>query len=37
MGGIKPITTKLFTRLNNANIITTSPAVLKKIPDFELF
>ena len=32
-----PITTKLLIRLNNANIITTSPADLKNMPDFELF
>ena len=35
--GIKPITTKLLMRLNKANIITISPADLKKMPDFELF
>ena len=37
MGGKKPITAKLFSKLKIANIITISPAVLKKIPDFELF
>jgi hypothetical protein len=37
MGGKNPITTKLLIRLNIANIITISPAVLKKIPAFELF
>ena len=37
MGGMRPITTKLLIKLNKANIITISPAVLKKIPDFELF
>lgn len=30
------MTTKLLIRLNIANIITTRPAVLKKIPDLEL-
>ena len=34
---MEPITTKLLMRLNKANIMTISPAVLKKIPDFELF
>lgn len=34
---MSPITTKLLIRLNKANIITTSPAVLKNMPDFELF
>ena len=37
MGGIKPIAANVFIRLNNANIMTTSPAVLKKTPDLELF
>lgn len=32
-----PITTKLLIKLNRANIITTSPADLKNIPDLELF
>jgi hypothetical protein len=32
-----PITTKLLIRLNIANIMTINPAVLKKIPAFELF
>lgn len=32
-----PTTTRIFIRLNKANMITTSPAVLKNIPDFELF
>lgn len=37
IGGIKPIATKLFIILNNANKITMSPADLKNIPAFELF
>lgn len=32
-----PITTKLLIRLNNANMMTTSPADLKNMPDVELF
>lgn len=32
-----PITAKLLIRLKSANIITISPALLKKIPAFELF
>ncbi len=32
-----PITTKLLIRLNNANMMTTSPADLKNIPALELF
>ena len=31
------MTIRLFIKLNRANIITISPADLKKIPDFELF
>ena len=31
-----PITARLFMMLNRANSITISPAVLKKIPAFEL-
>lgn len=34
---MNPAATKLVIILNKANIITTSPAVLKNIPDFELF
>ena len=37
IAGNKPITTKLFMILKNANKMTISPAVLKKIPDLELF
>ena len=32
-----PAATKLFIILKNANIITINPALLKKIPDLELF
>ena len=34
---MRPITTKLFMRLNSANIITTKPADLKKIPALAFF
>lgn len=37
MGGISPMITKLFTILMMAKNITINPAVLKKIPAFELF
>ena len=37
IGGINPITTKLLIKLNKANEITINPAVLKNIPDLELF
>lgn len=37
MGGIRPITTRLLIRLKSANMMTISPAVLKKTPAFELF
>ena len=37
IGGKILITTKAFIRLNKANNITIKPAVLKKIPAFELF
>lgn len=37
MGDITPIITKELIKLNNANMITISPADLKKTPDFLLF
>ncbi len=37
MGGKIPTTTKLFIKLKSANMITIKPALLKNIPDFELF